>query len=91
MSEKVEIKKSICFFCQGTCGVLVHVKNGKIIKVEGNPQHPMSRGFVCERIAYAAKWLYHPDQLKYPMKRVGERGEGNWERISWDQALRALL
>ncbi len=87
MSGKVEVKKSVCFFCQGTCGVLVHAKDGQILKVEGNPKHPMTRVPVCERVKYAVKWLYHPDQLKYPMKRVGERGECKWERVSWGQAL----
>jgi len=85
--SKVEIKKVICTFCAGNCGVLVHVKDGRPIKIEGNKEHPISRGFICQRIPYAIKWLYHPDQLMYPLKRVGERGEGKWQRITWEQAL----
>jgi anaerobic selenocysteine-containing dehydrogenase len=83
----VEIKRVICTFCAGNCGVLVHVKDGQIIEIEGNREHPLSRGFICERIKYAIRWLYHPDQLKYPLKRAGERGEGKWQTITWDQAL----
>jgi thiosulfate reductase/polysulfide reductase chain A len=83
----IEIKKSICTFCAGNCGVLVHVKGQEILKIEGNREHPISRGFICERPRYAAKWLNHPDQLKYPLKRAGERGQNKWERITWDQAM----
>ena len=80
------IKKVGCFFCHNNCGVLVHVQNGVVVKVRGNPDHPISRGFICERALKAPKWLYHKDQLHYPLKRAGGRGEGKWERISWDQA-----
>ncbi len=87
MDDKTTIKRTICTFCAGNCGVLVHVKDGQIVKIVGNREHPISRGFICERIKYAINWLYHPDQLKYPLKRAGEKGEGKWERITWDQAL----
>jgi thiosulfate reductase/polysulfide reductase chain A len=84
---RVEIKKAACCFCFSNCAVLVHVKDGVVIKVEGDKENQLSRGHVCERVAYAAKWLYHPDHLNYPLKRTGERGEGKWARISWEQAL----
>ncbi len=83
----VEIKRSICTFCAGNCGVLVHVKNGRILKIEGNKEHPISRGFICERPRYAEKWLTHPEHLNYPLKRAGERGENKWQRITWEQAM----
>ena len=82
-----EIKKSACSFCFANCGVLVHVKDGKVTRIEGDKASPLSRGHVCERVGYAAKWLYHPEHLNYPQKRVGRRGDGKWQRISWDQAL----
>lgn len=82
-----EIKKSVCAFCTNLCGVLVHLENGKVVKCEGNPNHPLSRGFTCQRNRMAIDWLYHSDQLMHPMKRAGKRGEGKWERISWDVAL----
>ena len=87
MGNGVEIKRVICNFCPSGCGVLVHVKNGQIIKIEGNREHPMSQGFICQRIKYVTRWLYHPEQLKYPLKRAGEKGEGKWQRITWKQAL----
>jgi thiosulfate reductase/polysulfide reductase chain A len=87
MGESTEIKGSICTFCSAHCAVLAHVKDGKIFKIEGNREHRMSRGFICERIRYAIKWLYHPDQLQFPLKRAGEKGENRWKKITWDQAL----
>lgn len=87
MSSKTVIKKAGCFFCHHNCGVLVHVQDGKIVKVTGNPDHPGSRGHICARAANAPKWLNHPDQLKHALKRVGERGAGKWEQIPWEQAL----
>ena len=72
--------------CHGGCGVLAHVKDGKVIKIEGDPEHPWSQGRLCPRCLALTQYLYHPERLTYPMKRVGERGEGKWERITWDEA-----
>jgi len=82
-----ETRKSLCAFCTNLCGVLAHVEDGRIVHLEGNPKHPMGRGFICERIPMTLKWLYHPGQLQYPLKRKGKRGEGEWQRVSWDDAL----
>jgi anaerobic selenocysteine-containing dehydrogenase len=87
MAKQEELKKTVCAFCTNLCGVLVHVEDGKITSIEGNQGHPLSQGFVCERIRLAAKWLYHSQQLMYPLKRVGKRGEGKWQRTSWDDVL----
>jgi len=87
MANQRQVKKTVCAFCTNLCGVLVHVEDGKIVGIEGNQGHPLSQGFVCERIRLAAKWLYHSQQLMYPLKRTGERGEGRWQRTSWDDAL----
>ncbi|MFQ5762352.1 MAG: molybdopterin-dependent oxidoreductase, partial [Candidatus Bathyarchaeia archaeon] len=76
--------------CWAKCGLLAYVdrKTGRLVKVEGDPENPVSKGYVCNYIpASAARWLYHPDQLMFPLKRVGERGENKWQRITWDQAL----
>jgi len=79
--------RSICQACHCNCGVLVHIKDGKAVRVTGDPGHPMNRGFVCVKGRAQPELLYHPDRLKYPMKRTGGRGEGKWQRISWDEAL----
>ncbi|MBN1367824.1 MAG: molybdopterin-dependent oxidoreductase [Dehalococcoidales bacterium] len=88
--SREEIKKAACCFCFANCAVLVHIKDGVVTKVEGNKENALSRGHVCERVAYAAKWLYHPEHLTHPLKRIGQRGEGKWQRITWDQALNEI-
>lgn len=87
----VEVKKTFCWpspGCHCNCGLLVRVKDNKILSIKGNPEFPYNRGSVCaERLPHFGKWLDHPDQLMVPLKRQGERGENRWERISWEQAL----
>jgi len=83
----VKIVKSVCMPCHSNCGVLVHVKDGKVVKLEGDPDHPENEGMMCARGLAFTQLLYHPDRIKYPMKRVGGKGEGKWQRISWDEAL----
>jgi len=65
---------------------LAHVKNGKLIKIEGDPEHPWNQGRLCSRALAMTQYVYHPDRLTHPLKRAGERGEGKWEEISWDEA-----
>jgi Anaerobic dehydrogenases, typically selenocysteine-containing len=79
--------RSICQACHCNCGVMVHVEDGKVTGVTGDPDHPMNRGFICVKGRAQPDLLYHPDRLKYPMRRTGERGGGKWQRISWDDAL----
>jgi thiosulfate reductase/polysulfide reductase chain A len=82
-----KIVRSICQACHCNCGVLVHVEDGRVTKVTGDPDHPMNHGFICVKGQAQPELLYHPDRLKYPVKRTGGRGEGKWQRISWDEAL----
>ena len=82
--------RSVCQACHCECGVMVHVEDGKVAKVQGDLEHPMSRGFTCVKGRAEPQRLYHPDRLKYPLKRAGERGEGKWERVPWDDALNAM-
>ncbi len=73
--------------CHGGCGVLAYVKEGKLVKIEGDPDHPWNQGRLCPRALALTQYIEHPQRLRHPLKRVGERGEGKWERISWDEAL----
>ena len=82
-----ETIKTVCQASHSECGVLVHVEDGQIVEIEGDPDHPMNRGKLCPKGIVYTQLLYHPDRLKYPLKRAGERGEGKWQRISWDEAL----
>ncbi|MBA7570203.1 Acetylene hydratase [subsurface metagenome] len=87
MTSELQVKRAICTMSGAQCGILAYVRDGKILKIAGNPDNPLSRGFTCKRIASAINWLYHPDQLRYPLKRIGKRGEGKWKRISYEEAL----
>lgn len=77
--------------CHEGCGVLFYVKNGKLVKVEGDPRNPFNQGRLCMRCLNLMEAMYHPDRLKYPMKRVGERGENKWARITWDEAYDTIV
>ena len=72
--------------CHGGCGAKVHVKDGRVVKIEGDEDHPWNQGKLCVRALAMTQYIYHPDRVTYPLKRVGKRGEGKWERISWDEA-----
>jgi thiosulfate reductase / polysulfide reductase chain A len=86
--EKMEkTVRTVCQACHAECGVIAHVADGKVTKIVGDPNHPMNRGFICVKARSEPERLYHPDRLKYPLRRAGERGAGKWERISWDNAL----
>jgi anaerobic selenocysteine-containing dehydrogenase len=82
-----KIVRTVCQGCHCECGVLVHVEDGTISKIEGDPEHPSNRGFICIKGVTYSEVVYHPDRLKYPLKRVGKRGEGRWKKISWNEAL----
>lgn len=79
--------KSICRMCHGGCGALIHVKDGKAVKVEGDPSHPVSRGYMCAKGLASLQLAYHPSRLRHPLRKVGRRGEGKWLRVSWEEAL----
>jgi len=70
----------------GGCGTEIYVKDGKVIRVEGDRAHPHNQGRLCPKGLAIPQYMYHPDRVRYSLKRVGERGEGKRERISWDEA-----
>jgi len=77
--------------CHGGCGVLAHVENGKVERIEGDKDFPTNKGWLCVKAHASIELLYHPDRLRYPIKRTGQRGEGKWKRISWDEALDTIV
>jgi anaerobic selenocysteine-containing dehydrogenase len=82
-----KVVRTVCQGCHSECGVLVHVERSKIKGIKGDPDHPSSRGYICVKGIHYAHFVYHPDRLKYPLKRARGKGEGKWKRISWDRAL----
>ncbi len=81
------VVRSTCGICPSNCGVLVHLAGGKVIKIEGDPQRPANEGELCSKGLASAELIYHPDRLRSPLKRIGERGKGKWQQISWGEAL----
>ncbi|MEK7874357.1 MAG: twin-arginine translocation signal domain-containing protein, partial [Chloroflexota bacterium] len=82
---------SVCRQCPAGCGIIVRVMDGRAKKVEGNPDYPVNRGKLCARGLAGVQALYHPDRIKGPMRRTGSRGSGQWQQITWDQALNDLV
>ncbi len=87
VDKEEKIIASNCRGCHGGCGVLVHVKEGRITKIEGDPDFPTNHGTLCSKGLAFKQLVYHPDRLKYPLKRATGKGEGKWQRITWDEAL----
>lgn len=81
------IVKTTCAFCPSGCGLDVRVVNGKAVKVEGNPLHPLNQGVCCLRGQLSLEALYSPERLAHPRLQMGQRGSGDWKEISWDEAL----
>src|SRR5829696_8730434 len=73
--------------CPDTCAMLVTVEDGRAVRVAGDPDHPVTRGFLCAKVNRYVERTYHKDRLLYPMKRVGAKGRGEFVRIGWDEAL----
>src|SRR5215813_5484627 len=84
----MEVRRSVCALdCPDTCAMLVHVEDGRAAKLRGDPHHPVTRGFLCGKVAQYLEREYSPERLLYPQKRTGEKGSGEFHRISWDEAL----
>ena len=81
------IHASCPHYCPDTCAIQVTVDGERAIKVEANPDHSFTNGFLCAKVSKYLERVYHPERVAYPMRRVGKKGEGKFERISWEQAL----
>lgn len=81
---------TVCPSCSAGCGAYVRVMDGRAKKLEGNPDHPVSRGKLCGRGQASVQTLYNPDRIKKPLKRKGPRGSGDYIEITWEEALRTV-
>lgn len=73
--------------CPDTCATLVEVQDGRAISFRGDPDHPITQGWLCAKVRPYLQRVYSPDRLEYPMRRIGSKGSGRWERIAWDEAI----
>ncbi|MBW2092836.1 MAG: molybdopterin-dependent oxidoreductase, partial [Deltaproteobacteria bacterium] len=91
-NEEMVVRCTSALDCGGRCPLRLHVKDGVIVKIEGDDFTDTDKQLrACLRGRAYRHWIYHPDRLKYPLKRVGERGEGKVERISWDEAMDTIV
>ncbi len=92
VARRYTLVPTVCFNCESACGLLAYVDKTsmEIKKFEGNPVHPGSRGRNCAKGPATHNQIYDPERILYPLKRVGKRGEGKWERITWEQALNEI-
>ncbi|HJU11327.1 MAG TPA: molybdopterin-dependent oxidoreductase, partial [Candidatus Binataceae bacterium] len=89
VNKHYRLVPTVCFNCEAACGLLAYVdkETGRIRKFEGNPAHPGSRGRNCAKGPATLNQVNDPERILYPLKRTGKRGEGKWQRVSWDEVL----
>lgn len=86
-NSKISIKSTTCYMCACRCGINVHLKDGRVKYIEGNPDHPVNKGVLCAKGSAGIMQQYSPAKLTSPMLRVGPRGSGEFKEISWDEAM----
>ena len=82
-----EVKYTTCYMCACRCGIKVHLSDGKLRYIEGNPDHPVNKGVLCAKGSAGIMQHYSPARLSKPLRRVGERGSGQFREIDWQEAL----
>ena len=87
----VKVSKTTCYMCACRCGIDVHIKDNEVVHIEGNRDHPVNKGVLCAKGASGIFQHKAASRLKKPLRRVGERGEGKFEEISWDEALKIAV
>src|SRR5258708_31850927 len=76
--------------CPDTCGVITEVEDGRATRFVGDPEHPITKGWLCAKVRPYLDHVYHPDRLLHPMRRVGPKGGGQWQRVTWQEALQEI-
>ena len=87
VQDNDQIFKSVCRICHGGCGALLFVQNGRLVKVKGDPDSPLNKGWMCIKGLTTPEIAYHPSRLKEPLRRKGFKGSDQWEEVSWDEVL----
>ncbi len=87
----MQVLRSVCpYDCPDTCGLLVHIDDGKAVKVQGDPEHPFTRGTLCPKMAHYERSVHSPQRIKTPLLRTGDKGSGKFTPISWQEALELI-
>jgi anaerobic selenocysteine-containing dehydrogenase len=86
MSGETRVKAVCPHDCPDACSMVVTVRDGRAVDLRGDPDHPFTRGFLCQKVARYLDRVYHPERLQFPMRRIGPKGTGRFARISWDDA-----
>ena len=88
----IDVKHTLCDICCPSfhCGIDAYVKDGKVVKIEGTADHPVNHGLLCPKGLSNRQYIYREDRIRTPLRRVGKRGEGKFEPISWDEAYREI-
>jgi anaerobic selenocysteine-containing dehydrogenase len=73
--------------CPDSCGTLTEVRDGRAVRFSADPEHPITQGWLCAKVRPYLERVYHPDRLRHPLRRVGPKGAGRWERVGWDDAV----
>ena len=90
-SDDIRVERSICRMCHGGCGVLVTLREGRVVSVAGDPDHPQTHGYLCNKGRAAADLANHHQRLTQPMHRTGPRGSGRFAPIDWDEAMGLMV
>lgn len=90
MVQTEQIKGCCPLDCQDSCSWVAHVESGRVVRVQGAPEHPFTRGTLCAKVNDYQERAYAPDRLLYPLRRAGAKGNGQFVRISWDEAIETI-
>ena len=86
-----DIRRTTCpYDCPASCGLLATIENGRVAGVAGDPEHPASKGLICKKMQQYQLSVNSPDRILFPMRRTGNKGEGKFEPITWEEAVREI-
>ncbi len=91
VTSSTVLKTTCPLDCPDTCSILVTVEDGRVARLQGDADHPFTRGFLCKKVMRYDRRLYSPLCVLYPQRRVGAKGEGKFARITWDEAFHCNL
>ena len=89
-SERTVVRAACPHDCPDTCAMLVTVEDGRAVSVRGDPEHPFTRGGLCVKVNNYEQRVYSPNRVLHPLKRSGRKGTGQFERVSWDEAVATI-